>query len=216
MKVRLNKAHFPVRGLGPGQRVGVWFQGCSIRCRGCVSLDTWALRPESTVDADKVLTWCISHLAMGANGLTVSGGEPFDQPEALTYILERLRSLGDESELNFDILCYTGYGFDEVAHRFAKVLKLLDAIVSEPFEEHLPTEKYLCGSDNQVLRILSNKGHGRFQPVGPQVPQEKHMDVSITKDALYLAGIPREHDLEQLRKALASRGVNVGKLSWRE
>lgn len=215
MNVRLNKAHFPVRGLGPGQRVAIWLQGCSIRCRGCVSLDTWALRPETTVDADMVIAWCLSHLATGADGLTVSGGEPFDQPEALTYILERLKRLGDESELNFDILCYTGLGFDEVSHHFGQLLRLLDAIVTEPFQEHLPTDKYLCGSDNQMLRILSEKGQDRFEQDVPQASQKKHMDVSVTEDVLYLSGIPREHDLEQLRQALAIRGVNMGKLSWR-
>ena len=215
MNVRLNKAHFPVRGLGSGKRIGIWFQGCSIQCRGCVSLDTWALRPETTVDAEMVIGWCMSHLVSGADGLTVSGGEPFDQPEALTYILERLKRLGDESELNFDILCYTGLGFDEVSHRYAQILRLLDAIISEPFKEHLPTGKYLCGSDNQVFRILSEKGQARFGRAAHQVSQEKHMDVSVTEDSLYLSGIPREHDLEQLRMALASRGVNVRNLSWR-
>lgn len=216
MKIRLNKAHFPLRGLGPGERVGIWFQGCSIRCRGCVSLDTWGLRPSTAVDADEVIAWCWSHLARDADGLTVSGGEPFDQPEALTYILEELKRLGEVSEINFDILCYTGLHYDEVSHRFAHVLRLLDAIVSEPFEQNLPTKKYLCGSDNQVLRILIGKNRERFEREGRRMSQDKHMGVSVDDDAVYLTGIPREQDLEKLRKALASRGVNLGKMSWRE
>lgn len=215
MKVRLNKAHFPVGGLGPGQRVGIWFQGCSIRCRGCISLDTWGLRPETTVDADEVIAWCMSRLKEGADGLTVSGGEPFDQPEALIYILEKIERLGAASDLEFDVLCYTGLHYHDVSQRFGQVLRLLDAIVSEPFEQHLTTEKYLCGSDNQVLRILSERGQERFGHIALQVSKEKRMDVNVSEDSVYLSGIPREHDLEQLRKALASRGVILGKMSWR-
>lgn len=216
MKIRLNKAHFPVRSLGPGERVGIWFQGCSIRCRGCVSLDTWGLRPETTVDADEVIAWCWSHLAGGSDGLTVSGGEPFDQPEALINILEKLKRLGDASELEFDVLCYTGLHYHEVSQRFGPVLSLLDAIVSEPFEQNLPTQKYLCGSDNQVLRILSEKGRQRFERGGGRMAQEKPMGVSVGDDSVYFTGIPRGKDLEELRGALAARGVKLGKTSWRE
>ncbi len=39
MNILLNKAHFPVTVLGPGRRIGLWLQGCTIRCRGCVSQD---------------------------------------------------------------------------------------------------------------------------------------------------------------------------------
>ncbi|MCT5046402.1 radical SAM protein, partial [Pseudomonas aeruginosa] len=27
--------------MGTGRRLGIWFQGCSIRCPGCISADTW-------------------------------------------------------------------------------------------------------------------------------------------------------------------------------
>ena len=49
MKIAINKAHFPVTVLGPGRRIGIWLQGCSIHCKGCVSQDTWAADPGRTV-----------------------------------------------------------------------------------------------------------------------------------------------------------------------
>ena len=39
--VAISRLHFPVTTLGPGRRLGIWFQGCSIQCRGCISIDTW-------------------------------------------------------------------------------------------------------------------------------------------------------------------------------
>ena len=41
MELSLSRVHFPVTTLGPGRRLGIWFQGCSIRCPGCISADTW-------------------------------------------------------------------------------------------------------------------------------------------------------------------------------
>lgn len=41
MMLYLSRIHFPVTTLGPGNRIGIWFQGCSIQCQGCVSVDTW-------------------------------------------------------------------------------------------------------------------------------------------------------------------------------
>ncbi|HSV19446.1 MAG TPA: 4Fe-4S cluster-binding domain-containing protein, partial [Casimicrobiaceae bacterium] len=43
--IELNKAHWPVTVLGPGKRIGLWLQGCSIHCPGCVSQDTWSADP---------------------------------------------------------------------------------------------------------------------------------------------------------------------------
>ena len=41
MRIRVNRVARPVTVLGPGRRLGLWVQGCSIRCPGCASEDTW-------------------------------------------------------------------------------------------------------------------------------------------------------------------------------
>jgi anaerobic ribonucleoside-triphosphate reductase activating protein len=78
--IALSRLHFPVTTLGPGRRIGIWLQGCSIRCPGCISADTWAAaQGQTTTEAvvDAIILWLPD-----AEGITVSGGEPFDQPEA--------------------------------------------------------------------------------------------------------------------------------------
>ena len=100
--IALSRIHFPVTALGPGRRIGIWFQGCSIRCPGCISMDTWAQgRGSTTVDkvADAISQWSTT-----ADGITISGGEPFDQPDALFELLARIRS-----QTEADILVFTGY-----------------------------------------------------------------------------------------------------------
>ena len=80
-EIFLSRLHFPVTALGPGRRIGLWVQGCSIRCAGCISLDTWAPGKGSTTVAavaEVIMRWIDE-----ADGLTISGGEPLDQADAI-------------------------------------------------------------------------------------------------------------------------------------
>ena len=56
--IQINKAHFPVTVLGPGRRIGLWVQGCSIGCKGCVSMDTWAPDASRAVPIADLVAWC--------------------------------------------------------------------------------------------------------------------------------------------------------------
>lgn len=101
MNLFLSRVHFPITSLGYGRRIGVWLQGCSIRCPGCVSADTWATgRGETTL---KSLMALLAPWFASADGITVTGGEPFEQPSALEALLSAARE-----HLNGDILVYSG------------------------------------------------------------------------------------------------------------
>ena len=91
MELSLSRVHFPVTTLGPGRRLGIWFQGCSIRCPGCISADTWG-PGKRRVGIAQLLEQLTPWLAE-AEGITLSGGEPFDQFPALLALLQGLRQL---------------------------------------------------------------------------------------------------------------------------
>src|SRR5260370_30553154 len=100
--IALSRIHFPVTTLGPGRRIGIWFQGCSIRCPGCISMDTWA-QDRGITTIDEVIN-AIAQWIPAADGITISGGEPFDQPVALIELLNKLRLLSAA-----DVLAFTSY-----------------------------------------------------------------------------------------------------------
>lgn len=77
VSLTISRVHFPVTTLGPGKRIGVWFQGCGIQCPGCISKDTWARKPANTT-VSEVLEICSEH-RRDADGLTITGGEPLEQ-----------------------------------------------------------------------------------------------------------------------------------------
>ncbi|MEW2569310.1 4Fe-4S cluster-binding domain-containing protein [Streptomyces sp. NPDC047070] len=92
--VRVADGYFPVETLGPGRRLGVWFQGCELACPGCMSRHTWDAAGGRTATVGELLELWGTALDLGAAGLTVSGGEPLAQPAALAALLlgaDRLR-----------------------------------------------------------------------------------------------------------------------------
>ena len=83
MHLRISRLHYPVTVLGPGRRIGIWVQGCSIGCPGCLSQDTWSPDAAEPVSVARVIETCRRVSKDELDGVTISGGEPFDQPDGL-------------------------------------------------------------------------------------------------------------------------------------
>lgn len=218
--VRINKAHFPVTVLGPGRRLGVWFQGCTIHCPDCVSRDTWDPQAVSPMGVDQLLAWCQAVVARQGgllDGVTLSGGEPFDQPEALLALLQGFGRWRQRTGQDFDILCYSGYPLATLQARFAAHLALLDGVIPEPFVGTLPLGDLWRGSANQPLVPLSARGEARYgayvhQAVGPE---HKAMQVLVEAGRVWLIGIPHRDDMARLEALCRERGLNLEQVSWR-
>ncbi|MDR3360443.1 MAG: radical SAM protein, partial [Bifidobacteriaceae bacterium] len=140
MAMELSRAHYPVTVLGWGRRAGLWLQGCSIRCRGCMAKDTWARRPERAVPVPAIVDWLDSLGPL--DGLTVSGGEPLDQAEELTLLLRAVR---ERWPSGFDVLCYTGRELGQAKAVSPELFELADAVAAGPFEPGCPPAPALSG-----------------------------------------------------------------------
>lgn len=202
--IALSRLHFPVTTLGPGRRVGVWFQGCSIRCPGCISVDTWPVGRGITTVADVMNA--LQEWLPQANGITISGGEPFDQPDALRDLLSALRE-----QTSVSILIYSGHAFERLAAWLAANPGLIDGLISEPFEASMPQTRALRGSDNQVLHLLTPLGARDLATIDrPSRAEDRVLDVMFDPDGtVWFAGIPRRGDLSRLRAALAEAGHSI-------
>jgi anaerobic ribonucleoside-triphosphate reductase activating protein len=203
MTVAISRMHFPVTALGPGRRLGLWFQGCSIRCPGCISVDTWE-PGRGMVDLDDLLA-AIDSFTVVADGLTVSGGEPFDQPGPLAAILRlwRLRSARS-------VVVFTGREFEELSDWLREHPNLIDAIISGPFRADIPQTLAMRGSDNQRLHVLSDLGR-EMLPYDEQTdPADRRLDIMFDENGLaWMAGIPARGDILRLRQALAGAGHQI-------
>jgi anaerobic ribonucleoside-triphosphate reductase activating protein len=213
MNIELNRAHFPVTVLGPGRRIGLWVQGCGIGCAGCVARDTWAPDPGRAVAIRDVVTWCADNA--DADGVTISGGEPFDQPEPLHELLRQLDAWRAGTGREIDLLCYSGRNLTVLQNRFPHILAQLDAVIPGPYRQDEAPGGRWRGSANQELVPLTDLGRRRYavhvdQPAGPN-----RLQATVSGDTVYHIGVPLPGDLDKLEAALARRGLRYVEASWR-
>jgi anaerobic ribonucleoside-triphosphate reductase activating protein len=203
MKIAISRMHFPVTTLGPGRRLGIWFQGCSIRCPGCISADTWS--PGRTGLELSELFRRSEIWLQQAEGITISGGEPFDQADALGALLRGLRE-----RTTADILIYSGYPVERLARSLAALEGMIDALITDPFIRDAPQMLPLRGSDNQRLHRLTALGHSRFAGYDKPSPEGGAFDVMFDEDGtVWLAGIPRRGDFQRLKAELGRLGHHI-------
>ncbi len=204
MQIAISRLHYPVTTLGPGRRVGIWLQGCKIRCPGCVSLDTWAEGKGATTVDDVVRA--VTPWLDEADGVTISGGEPFDQADGLATLLSSLPLRNAQ-----DVLVYSGHPFEQIEALPAVRQGRIDALISDPYLVDAPQTLPLRGSDNQRLHLLTALGRLRFSKFqAPGAISGKSLDVMFDVDGtVWLAGIPGPGDMALLRSVLAAQGHEV-------
>ena len=198
--IAISRVHFPVTTLGPGRRVGIWLQGCSIRCPGCISADTWAAGRDHMTIADLVET--IAPWLDQADGITISGGEPFDQPMALRALLIAVRE-----RIPANVLVYSGYPFEVLDVHLQAMSGLIDALISDPYDHTAPQTLRLRGSDNQRLHCLTPLGKSVFGELRLARVDDRAFDMLVDDDGtVWLAGIPSRADWARITAALQSAG----------
>lgn len=204
LTVGISRIHFPVTTLGPGRRLGIWFQGCSLRCEGCISVDTWATA-KTLIPIEQLMMKLSSYLPL-IDGITISGGEPFDQFEALLAIVVQLRE-----RTKVDILVYTGYGVEDITDQLQQIKPYIDVLISDPFQRHSSQTLRLRGSDNQRLHCFTSQAVEKFAYYQQAVTtKDKVLDVMFDAEGVvWFAGIPRRDDFVKLQTLLKQQGHQI-------
>jgi anaerobic ribonucleoside-triphosphate reductase activating protein len=130
---------------GPGPRFVVWVQGCSRRCPGC--FNPAAQSPGG--GTSRAIRDIVAQIPLGAvRGITLSGGEPFEQREDLVRLLDAVRPLG------LHTLVYTGYSYEELRNTARKALAGIDMLIDGPYRGEIPRRNAWAGSGNQRILCL--------------------------------------------------------------
>jgi anaerobic ribonucleoside-triphosphate reductase activating protein len=179
MKIRLHALEQASRANGPGLRAVVWVQGCTLGCPGCFNPAAHDPRGGYPIDTS-VLAAQVLALGQEIEGITVSGGEPFQQPEALLDFLERLTG----SPLSR--LVFSGYSLAEIQSMplGAAILRHLDVLIAGRYEASQHLGRGLLGSTNQQIHLLTKR---YTQAELNQVPVRElilHGDGSMTSSGI--------------------------------
>ncbi len=214
-RLAINRLHYPVTVLGHGVRAGVWVQGCTLACPGCMSRDTWEPRPDTEVDVETVLAW-IRRLPGPLDGVTVSGGEPFQQPGPLAELLRGIRELAAGDGSHRDLLVFSGYAWPRLRDgaTYQPALALCDAVVAGPYVARRNTGSPLRGSDNQQVVPLTPLGRERYGAEALAQYGERRLQVMTNGGDLRVIGIPHRADLARWQAASEAGGVTWEGTTW--
>lgn len=137
---------------GPGLRYVIFTQGCPHHCPGCHNPDTHDFSGGRLVATGEIMANYAENPLL--SGITLSGGEPFLQPEPLCDIAEFVHNRSKT------VCTYTGFTFENLLLRAkdcphtARLLALTDILIDGPYREELrDLELLFRGSSNQ--RMLS-------------------------------------------------------------
>lgn len=136
---------------GPGLRFVVFVQGCSHNCKECHNPATHDPRGGYETSVAELLT--MMQRSPITKGLTISGGEPFEQALECAMLAEAAHKIG------LSVWTYTGYTFEQIAinteSAWQRLLQATDVLVDGPF---VPSKKsynaLFRGSTNQRLVLV--------------------------------------------------------------
>jgi len=202
----LDRVHYPVRTLGPGTRVALWVRGCDLGCPGCISPEL-ARRGPGPGEPVRLVAERLAPLAGRVDGVTFTGGEPFDQAAAVAGLVRELRAL----DLG-DVLVYSGYTLEELRRQGPVALELLglvDILIDGRFREDQPTRKLWRGSANQRMHLLTDLARERYgHLIEAEYPGRRPLEVGMDeRGRLFIVGIPERGDVERFEAACRRRGV---------
>jgi anaerobic ribonucleoside-triphosphate reductase activating protein len=141
------------RANGPGARFVVWFQGCTLGCPGCFNPTTHDAAGGRAVPLDELARDLAAAAATGIEGLSLSGGEPLQQPEAARALLDAARALG------LSTLAFSGYTIEEIRALPGgpDVLAHLDVLIDGRYVARERLAIGLRGSANQRIQLLTDR-----------------------------------------------------------
>ena len=158
---------------GPGSRMVIFFQGCTRGCHDCFNPDTHPLEIRQSLSIEDIFSRFHS---AGVEGITVSGGEPFLQPDGLICLLKTARKT-----FNLNTIVYTGFTYEEILEMPAlyRSLRYIDVLIDGAYEDEKKERSLLArGSTNQRFHFLT----GRYELADFHMPGK--VEIIIGSDGI--------------------------------
>lgn len=178
----MNIAHIETQSFiyGPGCRFVIWVQGCSIHCKGCWNKEMWSFKPKITTSITDLVQMILPYQGV-IEGVTILGGEPFDQYQEILELSAQVQSFG------LSVMIFTGYEVEEIKTKSqTKILSYTDILVSGRYEEDKRTMNHQwIGSTNQNIAFLTK----RYQNYA--IDNQNYVEINIDESgSLSYLGFP--------------------------
>jgi anaerobic ribonucleoside-triphosphate reductase activating protein len=129
---------------GPGARFVIWTQGCALACPGCFNPETHPVSHGGTRTAEGLAEQAAA--AHGIEGVTLTGGEPLEQPVQVAEFCQRIKKA-----TGLGIVILTGFTRREIAGDPGRERAVRDAdmVLAGRYNAGRHLGSGLRGSDNK-------------------------------------------------------------------
>ena len=143
---------------GPGLRLVVFTQGCPHGCAGCHNPNTHDFAGGKEMTCEEIVKQLDENPLQ--SGVTLSGGEPFCQAEALLPLARAAKERGKH------LLAYSGYTFEELTAMRSpavdELLRLCDLLIDGRFrqEEKKLSLRFRGSSNQRIIDLAETRQQG--------------------------------------------------------
>ena len=173
---------------GPGHRWALWVQGCSLRCAGCCNPEMFDEARGSAYTIEDL----VARIPATAEGITLLGGEPFEQAEGAARLAEAARARG------LTVMVFSGYTLDELRARpeAQRLLAATDLLVDGRYDRERPEPappagRRWIGSANQTMHYLT----GAYRADDPRMRAANTIEIRLSRELLSINGWPSAQQL---------------------
>lgn len=178
---------------GPGLRSVVWVQGCTLKCPGCFNSHTHAHKVVKLFDPVELGQTLIE--IADTEGVTISGGEPFQQAAACAFLAETLQ------KASRSVMVFTGYPYDRIENSTDTSIKAflnhIDLLVAGPFMQKLLCREPLRASRNQRVIFRTDRLRRAVRHMHADAPLA---EMTADGDYLSFTGFPDPKDIKWLKQ----------------
>lgn len=134
---------------GPYKRMAIWFQGCTLNCKGCCNPELQDLTPKNIVSFDKLMNIILEAKEQYLiEGVTFLGGEPTIQSHLYDLAI-KIREIG------LGTILFTGKSMENLDD---ELVKSVDMIIDGRYDESKRDGlRNLIGSSNRGIHLITNR-----------------------------------------------------------
>jgi anaerobic ribonucleoside-triphosphate reductase activating protein len=171
---------------GEGIRTVIWTQGCPHNCMGCHNPETHDFNGGFLMDIEDIKKE-LDNLQY-QDGITLSGGDPFAQPEACYEIAKYAKSIG------LNVWCYTGFTYELLLmmatkkDKYLKLLQNIDVLIDGKFMIELRSlsTKFRGSSNQRVIDVQSSLESGEVVLVSKYHTTDIGIDLYQKPDYMFV------------------------------
>lgn len=148
---------------GPGIRMVIFAQGCRHNCKGCHNPQTHSFDGGELIELEEIVQKIRKNPLL--DGVTFSGGEPFEQADAFAALAKKIKELG------LNVMVYSGYTFEQLIQNsndrkgWMELLNNAKILVDGPFiqEQKDLLLKFRGSSNQRIINIEKSLASGNIE-----------------------------------------------------